>query len=53
MTTINRKPTVEDPCGPYKFIDDAGKYWGCFYVGLNWAKQKFVAEADERDGLPW
>ena len=53
IKTINRKPTLEDDCGSYRLINDAGIYLGTFYVGFNWAKQKFVAEADPVDGLPW
>jgi hypothetical protein len=53
LTTIDRKPTLQDECGSYRHIDAAGLYWGCYYIGFNWAGRKFVAEADERDGLPW
>lgn len=51
VTTIDRKPTTADPCGTYKVVK-AGLYWGHWYVGINWCREKFVAEADPRDGLP-
>lgn len=53
IVTINHQPTIDDACGSYKFIDVQGRYWGHWYVGVNWAGQKFVAEADPRDGVPW
>ena len=53
IVEIDRKPTVGDHPGSYRFIDDTGLYWGCWYVGKNWCGEKFVASADPRDGLPW
>lgn len=53
FTIINRRPTVSDKFGSYKFIDNNGIYWGTYYVGKNWCGDVFVAEADPRDGLPY
>lgn len=53
FTFISRKPTTKDIDGSYRFVDDQGLYWGCWYVGENWRGERFVAEADPRDGLPW
>jgi hypothetical protein len=53
MTIINRYPTIEDPAGSYRFIDDNGIYWGTFYVGTNWCGERFVTDADPSDGLPF
>ena len=53
MITLNRKPTINDSFGSYRFVDDSGIYWGTYYVGKNWCGDIFVAEADPRDGLPW
>lgn len=50
---ISRKPTTKDPDGSYKFVDDKGIYWGHYYVGEAWTGDRFVAEADPRDGLPY
>lgn len=48
---INRKPTTNDPTGTYKLIIN-GIYWGIWYVGENWLKEKYVTEANPVDGLP-
>lgn len=53
FTIVNRPPTLDDKDGSYCVVDDNGLYWGCYYVGNNWAEQRFVASADPRDGLPW
>ena len=50
---INRRPTLDDPDGSYRHVDDAGLYWGCWYVGRAWTGERFVAEADPRVGYPW
>lgn len=50
---IDRKPTVADPHGCYEYIGKDGRYYGHWYVGRNWAGERFVASADPRDGLPW
>ena len=47
-----RKPTAQDASGSYRVVDSAGIYWGTNYVGVNWCGEKFVTEADSRDGLP-
>ena len=52
IKTVSSKPTPDHDKGTYKVIKD-GIYWGHYYVGQNWAGDKFVAEADPRDGLPW
>ncbi len=49
---IDRKPNATDADGTYKLIKD-GKYWGTYYVGVAWIGERFVAEADPRDGKPW
>ena len=53
LIPINRKPTLDDPDGSYRFVDDNGLYWGCWYVGKAWYGERFVAAADPRDGYPW
>jgi len=44
-------PTPDYPNGTYKVIQD-GMFWGLYYVGQNWLGERFVADADERDGKP-
>ena len=53
VVEIDRKPTVDDPKGSYRWVSSDGLYWGCWYVGETWYGSKFVASADPRDGLPW
>lgn len=52
LIEVSAMPTVASPEGTYIIIRD-GIFWGHFYVGSNWAGEKFIARADPRDGFPY
>jgi hypothetical protein len=52
-TIVPEKPTPDMPIGTYKVVDADGLYWGHYFIGINWANQRYVAEANPADGFPW